>query len=141
VSYEFQRQRPVRIGEILRMMGFEPDVAANAAARGQDAKRAYADYLRDNQTDSERMMGRALYHLECDVEPQQVVMGWIVDFLDRENKVVIEVDGTSHDGKTDYDNDRDQAMRAAGYRVIRIDYWEVPHILQQVARMRAEARA
>ena len=133
---DFSR-RPMKIGEILRAMGLEPDVAVEAAAKGQDAKRAYADYLRDNQTTSERLMARVLYHLGCDVEPQQLVLGYIVDFLDREKKVVIEVDGSSHEGKQGYDNDRDEAMRAAGYRVIRVDWWEVPHMLQQVARERA----
>lgn len=135
----FQTDRPVRIGEIFRMMGLEPDIAADAAARGQDAKRAYADYLRDAQTPSERMMASVLYHLGCNVEPQQVVLGYIADFLDREQKVVIEVDGSAHDGRKAYDRERDAVMRAAGYRVIRIEAWEVPHILQQVARWRAEA--
>jgi very-short-patch-repair endonuclease len=127
------------LGEILRMMGLEPDVAVEAARTGGDPKRAYADYLRENQTTSERMMARVLYHLGCDVEPQQVVMGWIVDFLDRANKVVIEVDGSSHEEKAESDATRDEVMRAAGYRVIRIQHWEVPHMLQQVARWRDAA--
>lgn len=133
------RRRPVKLGEIMRMMGLEPDVAIAAAEKGQDAKRAYADYLRENQTTSERMMARVLYYLGCDVEPQQVVLGWIVDFLDRENKVVIEVDGSSHDTKAEGDAYRDQRMQEAGYRVIRIYAWEVPHMLQQVAGWRAAA--
>jgi very-short-patch-repair endonuclease len=136
---DFENRRPVRVGEIFRMMGLEPDVAVEAAARGQDGKRAYADYLRDNQTTSERMMARVLYHLGCDVEPQQIVRGYIVDFLDRENKVVIEVDGTSHKGREVADKERDEAMRADGYRIIRIENWEVPHLLQQVARWRDAA--
>ena len=135
---DFDR-RPIRIGEIFRMMGLEPDVAVEAAAEGREPKRAYADYLRENQTPSERMMARVLYHLGCDVEPQQVLMGWIVDFLDRENKVVIEVDGSSHMGREVADKERDEVMRAAGYRVIRIENWEVPHMLQQVARWREAA--
>jgi very-short-patch-repair endonuclease len=136
---DFENRRPVRVGEIFRMMGLEPDVAVEAAARGQDGKRAYADYLRDNQTTSERMMARVLYHLGCDVEPQQIVRGYIVDFLDRENKVVIEVDGTSHKGREVADKERDEAMRADGYRIIRIENWEVTHLLQQVARWRDAA--
>jgi very-short-patch-repair endonuclease len=135
---DFER-RPMRVGEILRTMGLEPDVAVEAAARGQDAKRAYADYLRENQTSSERLMARVLYYLGCDVEPQQVVLGWIVDFLDRANRVVIEVDGSSHDTKGEADALRDERMREAGYRVIRIESWEVPHMLQQVARWRDAA--
>lgn len=135
---DFQR-RPMRIGEILRTMGLEPDVAIEAAEKGEDPKRAYADYLRENQTPSERMMARVLYYLGCDVEPQQVLCGYIVDFLDREQRVVIEVDGSSHDGREQYDADRDEAMRAAGYRVLRIEWWEVPHMLQQVARWRDAA--
>ena len=135
---EFQR-RPMRIGEILRTMGLEPDVAILAAEEGRDPKRAYADYLRENQTPSERLMARVLYYLGCDVAPQQVLRGYIVDFLDRENKVVIEVDGTSHDDRHEYDAERDAIMRADGYRVIRIQAWEVPHMLQQVARWRDAA--
>lgn len=135
---EFKRQ-PVRVGEILRMMGLEPDVAIEAAEQGIDPKRAYADYLRENQTTSERMMARVLYYLGCDVEPQQLVRGYIVDFLDRENRVVIEVDGSSHDDRADYDAERDEIMRADGYRVIRIQSWEVPHMLQQVAQWREAA--
>lgn len=131
--------KPTRIGEILRSLGFEPDVAIFAAEEGRDPKRAYADYLRENQTGSERMMARILYYLGCDVKPQQVVLGYIVDFLDRANKVVIEVDGTSHQGREDYDAERDAIMRADGYRVIHIEHWELPHILQQVAAWRAEA--
>jgi very-short-patch-repair endonuclease len=135
---DFQR-RPMQIGEILRTMGLEPDVAIMAAQKGDDPKRAYADYLRENQTTSERMMARVLFYLGCDVEPQQVVRGYIVDFLDRANKVVIEVDGSSHADKGEYDAERDAIMVADGYRVIRIEAWEVPHMLQQVARWRAEA--
>jgi very-short-patch-repair endonuclease len=135
---EFQR-RPMRIGEILRTMGLEPDVAIAAAEEGRDPKRAYADYLRENQTPSERLMARVLYYLGCDVEPQQILRGYIVDFLDRENKVVIEVDGTSHDDRHEYDAERDAIMRADGYRVIRIQAWEVPHMLQQVAQWREAA--
>jgi very-short-patch-repair endonuclease len=129
----------MRVGEILRTMGLEPDVAVEAAHQGQDAKRAYADYLRENQTPSERLMARVLFYLGCDVEPQQLVRGYIVDFLDRANRVVIEVDGSSHDGREEYDAERDEIMRAEGYRVIRIEAWEVPHMLQQVARWRDAA--
>lgn len=127
------KPRPMRIGEILRTMGLEPDQAM-IARQGENAKRAYADYLRENQTPSERLMARVLFYLGCDVEPQQPLLGWIVDFLDRENKVVIEVDGSAHSGKEDADAFRDEKMREAGYRVIRIASWEVPHLLQQVAR-------
>jgi very-short-patch-repair endonuclease len=128
----------MRIGEIMRTMGLEPDETL-FLRQGPDAKRAYADYLRENQTPTERMMARVLYHLGCDVEPQQPVLGWIVDFLDAENRVVIEVDGSAHTGREEADDFRDEKMREAGYRVIRIESWEVPHMLQQVARWRDAA--
>lgn len=127
---------PLHIGTILRELGLEPDTAIAAAEQGLNPKLAYADYLRDNQTTSERMMARVLYYLGCEVLPQQVVCGYIVDFLDPLKWVVIEVDGSSHDGREEYDAQRDDIMREAGYRVIRIAAWEVPHILQQVARWR-----
>ena len=128
----------MQIGEILATLGFESD-AHLLQRQGPAAKRAYASYLRANQTNSERMMARVLYYLGCDVQPQVPVLGWIVDFLDADQRVVIEVDGDSHTGKEDADAFRDEKMRDAGFRVIRIQHWEVPHMMQQVARWRAEA--
>jgi leucyl-tRNA synthetase len=127
-----------RLGQILESMGLEPDEAV-WNHQGPVAKKAYALYLRANQTASERMMARVLYYLGCDVEPQQPLFGWIVDFLDVENQVVIEVDGDSHTGKKEADAFRDQKMRDAGYRVIRVEAWEVVHMLQQVAAWRQQA--
>lgn len=128
----------MRLGDILATLGYESEEHVGRW-QGPESKRAFADFLRANQTASERMMARVLYYLGCDVEPQVPVLGWIVDFLDADQRVVIEVDGDSHAGKADADAYRDEKMRDAGFRVIRIEAWEVAHMLQQVAAWRAAA--
>lgn len=128
----------LRIGEVFRLLGLEPDQAI-FDRQGPAAKRAYADLLRANQTPSERMMARVLFYLGCNVKAQEPLLGWIVDFLDEEQRVVIEVDGDSHAGKEDADAFRDEKMREAGYRVIRIEAREVPFMLQAVAAAREAA--
>ncbi len=52
---------------------------------------------------------------------RQIVIGnYIVDFLCRELGVVIEIDGSSHDTKEDYDKKRDEYLEELGLKVIRI---------------------
>lgn len=118
------------IGESLRLLGLTED---GAQPRNADAKRAYADYLRANQTPSERMMARVLYHLGIDAEPQVQVRGYIVDFLDRRNGVVIEVDGGIHGDRKAADDLRTANLEDQGYRIIRITNEEVRHLMQSVA--------
>lgn len=44
------------------------------------------------------------------------------DFVFREKKIVIEIDGKSHNGKEDYDKARDEFLAKHGYRVFRIKF-------------------
>jgi very-short-patch-repair endonuclease len=51
---------------------------------------------------------------------RQVVVGaFIVDFLCEAAKVIIEIDGASHDGQIDYDVARTEWLQTQGYRVVR----------------------
>ncbi|WP_421724299.1 endonuclease domain-containing protein [Bauldia sp.] len=54
---------------------------------------------------------------------QAPVNGYVVDFLCRRNRLVIEIDGSGHTRFRQATNDRtrDQALAAAGYRVVR--FW------------------
>lgn len=99
----------------------------------RERKQAMAEYLIANQTASERTMARVLHHLGISAKPQVPILGWIVDFYDSSTRTVIEVDGDSHSGKQGADEHRDQAMREAGYRVIRVTNDEVRHFLQNLA--------
>lgn len=46
------------------------------------------------------------------------------DFVFRQYKAVIELDGKSHEGKKDYDSKRDEFITQMGYRILRIPYWQ-----------------
>ena len=51
---------------------------------------------------------------------QQTIGNYIADFYCREKKLVIEIDGSSHDNKYEYDKARDEYMKSLGMRVLRI---------------------
>lgn len=50
---------------------------------------------------------------------QRQVAGFIADFYCAERKLVIEVDGGSHQGREKYDSVRSRAIVAKGFRVVR----------------------
>jgi very-short-patch-repair endonuclease len=50
---------------------------------------------------------------------QMPVGSYFADFLCREAKLVVELDGHSHDMNQEYDQRRDAFMKADGYRVMR----------------------
>ena len=51
---------------------------------------------------------------------QRPIGNYIADFYCRERKLVIEIDGSSHDNKYEYDVARDEYMQKLGIRVLRI---------------------
>jgi very-short-patch-repair endonuclease len=55
-----------------------------------------------------------------DFDRQKIVGNYIVDFYCAEKQAVIEVDGSSHDDKADYDAQRDAFLTGLGLRVIHI---------------------
>ena len=77
--------------------------------------------LRHEQTDAERMVWRALRAAALGVtfRRQHPIGAAIVDFACVEARLVIEIDGGQHGGAADAE--RDEALRAAGWRVLR--YW------------------
>jgi very-short-patch-repair endonuclease len=57
------------------------------------------------------------------------------DFVFRNKKLVVEVDGSSHNGKEEYDKSRDLLLSHFGYTVIRIKYKDesaLPKIIQKI---------
>lgn len=103
----------------------------------QTSKLLFADYLRANQTPSERLMARVLFHLGIDAAPQVVIRGWIVDFYDYGTGTIIEVDGSSHQDRAAEDQERDAILRDAGYRVIRVSNEEVVQLMASFAEVAA----
>ena len=63
---------------------------------------------------------------------QQTIGNYIADFYCREKKLVIEIDGSSHDNKYTHDKARDEYMESMGMRVIRITDKDVKKDMQNV---------
>jgi|LakMenEpi03Aug12_release.lakeMendotaPanAssembly.Ray.scaffolds.fasta_scaffold473827_2 very-short-patch-repair endonuclease len=59
---------------------------------------------------------------------------YILDFICRKLKFVIEVDGSSHNFKLEEDNLRDMKLHNLGYEVLRISEHDVRHNFENVSR-------
>jgi very-short-patch-repair endonuclease len=86
-------------------------------------KTARARRLRLNSTDAEsrlwnRLRSRAIGGWKF--VRQEPIGPYVVDFVCREHRLVIEVDGGQH-ADNDYDRDRDRWLREHNYRVLR--FW------------------
>ena len=80
--------------------------------------------LRKHSTDSEQHLWRHLRDKQIEgfkFRRQQSIGGYVVDFVNLEEKVVVELDGGQHalDGG---DKIRDEWLRAEGYKVLR--FWD-----------------
>lgn len=90
-------------------------------------KRDFARGLRNRQTPAEsllwdRIRGR---RLGARFRRQHVILGWIADFYCPKARLVIEVDGSSHDDRKAKDAIRDAAMGAIGLMVLRFSNTDV----------------
>ena len=76
--------------------------------------------LRRTATPAERVLWRSLARsaLGAKFSRQMPVGPWFADFLCRELKLVIELDGHSHDVQPERDSARDADLRARGYTVL-----------------------
>ena len=63
---------------------------------------------------------------------QRTIGNYIVDFMCRELKLVIEVDGYSHNFKTEEDLKRDKVLQGFGFTVLRFSDKEVMEDLRNV---------
>ena len=83
---------------------------------------AHAHRMRQAPTDSEAALWRALRARQLGVEfrRQVPVLGFIVDFLAPAARLVVEVDGGYHEARVRPDARRDEKLRRAGYRVLRL---------------------
>ena len=87
-----------------------------------EARRARG--LRRDQTEAEHQLWRRLRnHLLCGFKfvRQESIGPYFADFVCREQKLVIEIDGATHstDGERRRDGEREQFLRDRGYRVAR----------------------
>ena len=65
---------------------------------------------------------------------QLPIQNYIVDFACRKLKLIIEVDGYSHNFKIERDKQRDEILLSLGYKVIRFTEKDVRYDLNNVVR-------
>lgn len=89
-------------------------------------KVARADEMRSKPTPTEAIMWGILQeHFPNEFSQQVVKFGYIPDFLSERKRLLIEVDGSIHFKRADYDRNRDTVFAARGFRTLRVDSSEL----------------
>ena len=70
-----------------------------------------------------------------DFDRQKIIGNYIVDFFCKDCWVVIEIDGSSHNNKIEYDAIRDAYLNGLGLEVIHIKAGDVLYRLDSVLKM------
>jgi len=69
-----------------------------------------------------------------DFDRQRIIGNYIVDFYVKSLCLVIEIDGSSHIGKEDYDEQRETYLKDLGLNIYRIDDLDVKRKLSEMMR-------
>jgi len=100
-----------------------------------------ARLLRANSTKAEQLLWRHLRARRLagySFRRQEPVGPYIADFVCLKRRLVIEVDGTSHSSKQEYDQIRTSYLRCMGYRVLRFSndrvLFETSAVLRSIQR-------
>ncbi len=64
-----------------------------------------------------------------DFDRQRIIGNYIVDFYVKNLGLIIEIDGSSHNDKEEYDNKREQYLKSLGLKVFRTSDLKVLHDL------------
>jgi very-short-patch-repair endonuclease len=86
-------------------------------------KRELARQLRRSMTPAETLLWKALRRSQLaglHFRRQQIIDGFIVDFYCHAARLVIELDGPIHDGRKDYDAERDRILSVRSLAILRI---------------------
>lgn len=120
---------------MVEMPGQRPDAEARLTP--------VARKLRREMTFPERLLWSRLRRgaLGVEVRRQAPVGPYVVDFLVPEARLVVEVDGRSHDGRGEADRAREAALAAMGLSVLRVSNDEVVQDVDQVVAYIAAALA
>ena len=82
----------------------------------------FAKHLRKSQAPAEKLVWEGVRNRRCGgykFRRQVRINCYVVDFLCVSKKVIIEIDGLSHEGREEYDVARTQHLERLGYHVIR----------------------
>jgi len=104
---------------------------------------ARARALRAAETPAETKLWAMLRgrHLRVKFRRQQPIGPFIVDFFCAEARLVVELDGPSHDGRRGYDERRTKWLEGQGYRVVRLANEAVHERPEEVYQVLATALA
>ena len=103
--------------------------------------RTFASELRTNsQSRAEKRMWKALLSrgkAGVKFKRQRPISHYIVDFFSAEIGLIVEIDGSSHLTKGDYDKRREESLKGLGYHIVRFSEGEVMYQLDEVERQLA----
>jgi|SRR5699024_5452392 len=71
---------------------------------------------------------------QIDFDRQRIIGNYIVDFYVKALRMVVEIDGSSHNGKEAYDARREKYLEDLGLKIYRISDRRVKHDLENVMR-------
>lgn len=96
-----------------------------------------ARWLRNNMTLAEvllwnKIKGKQL--LGYDFDRQKPILGFIVDFYCKQLKLIIEVDGFTHDYKMEYDKQRQVQLESLGLSLLRFQDFEIKKDIENVVQ-------
>jgi len=74
---------------------------------------------------------KGIFH-KIDFDRQRIIGNYIEDFYVKSLGLIIEIDGTSHDNKTEYDLIRQSYLENLGLKMYRILDWDVKKHLETV---------
>lgn len=80
----------------------------------------YSKINKESMNLSEVRMWMILKTSDYNFRRQQTIGNFIVDFASLSHKMVIEIDGISHEGKALYDTRRDDFILSNGYKILRL---------------------
>jgi len=86
-------------------------------------KTNFARQLRRNQTSAEELLWQELRGRRCGgykFRRQVPKDKFVVDFLCESQKLIVEVDGPTHESREDYDAERTAMLNQMGYQVLRV---------------------
>jgi very-short-patch-repair endonuclease len=78
-------------------------------------------------------VNRKQFH-SIDFDRQRVIGNYIVDFYVKALGLVIEIDGSSHNDKEDYDIKREEFLKSLDLKIFRVSDLRIKHDLENVLR-------
>ena len=103
--------------------GGEGEWAVLVQKKPSEVQTVRARQLRQNSTDVEKLLWQRLRNAQMGAKfrRQEPILGFTVDFVAHDHRLVIELDGGQHAERAEYDQRRTRMLEQAGFRVLR--FW------------------